>query len=124
MDRKGLGPVRIFGLIWTSFIGVFDGFVITKMYHQVRATRFAQTVGTVTHSEVTSHSDSDGDTYGVKIEYNYVVDAKHFSGDRYRYGASRLGVAPQTRQVSDGVTRLTPRVLPLPSAGANRRRSC
>jgi teichuronic acid biosynthesis glycosyltransferase TuaH len=33
--------------------------------------------------------------------------------DRYRYGASRLGVAPQIRQVSDGVTRLTPRVLPL-----------
>lgn len=33
--------------------------------------------------------------------------------DRYRYGASRLGVTPQLRRLSDAVTRLTPRVLPL-----------
>jgi len=33
--------------------------------------------------------------------------------DRYRYGASRLGLAPQLRGAAEGVTRLTPRVLPL-----------
>ncbi|MET7400707.1 glycosyltransferase [Dactylosporangium sp. NPDC005572] len=33
--------------------------------------------------------------------------------DRYRYGASRLGVAPQLRKVSQSLHRLTPRALPM-----------
>ncbi|GGM10105.1 glycosyltransferase [Dactylosporangium sucinum] len=33
--------------------------------------------------------------------------------DRYRYGASRLGVAPQLRKLSSSLHRLTPRALPM-----------
>src|SRR5262245_40743190 len=33
--------------------------------------------------------------------------------DRYRYGASRIGVAPKLGQINDRIIRLTPRALPL-----------
>jgi hypothetical protein len=87
MKKGGLVGLVIFGLIWTMFVGAFDGFILYNQYRQLRATRFPQTTGTVTHSEVTRHRGSKGGTtYGVRIEYTYTVNGVRFDGDRYRYG--------------------------------------
>jgi Protein of unknown function (DUF3592) len=81
-------PVRallLFGLFWTAIVGVFDVLIGWSMVASIRAETFATTTGTVTHSEVTRHFDSDGDTYGVDIRYTYDVDGRTFEGDTYRY---------------------------------------
>lgn len=77
----------VFGIVWTAFVGVFDGFILTALYRQIRATGYAQTTGTVTHSELTRNSDGDGTTYGVRIEYTYTVNGSVLTGDRFRYNA-------------------------------------
>lgn len=87
MKKGGLFGILIFGLIWTAFVGAFDGFILYNQFRQIRATGFPQTTGTVTRSEVTRHRGSKGGTtYGVKIEYTYRINGTTFEGDRYRYG--------------------------------------
>lgn len=87
MKKGGLFGIVIFGLIWTAFVGSFDGFILYNQFRQIRATGFPQTTGTVTRSEVTRHRGSKGGTtYGVKIEYTYRINGTTFEGGRFRYG--------------------------------------
>ena len=75
-----------FALLWTAIVGLFDVVIGLSIVASMRAETFPTTTGTVTHSEVTRHSDSDGaDTYGVDIRYTFNVNGQTFVGDTYRY---------------------------------------
>ena len=80
----------VFALFWTVIVGIFDVVIGLNLYRAVRAQGFVTTTATVTHSEIATHSDSDGRTYGVDIRYDYRVQGQKYSGDNYRYmsGAS------------------------------------
>lgn len=77
----------VFALFWTAIVGVFDIMIGYNLYNGLRAQSFATSNGTITHSEVAEHSDSDGKTYGVDIRYDYHVQGRKYSGSTYRYSA-------------------------------------
>ncbi len=87
-DAVASKPARsllLFGALWTAIVGLFDVLIAWSIVASLRAETFATTMGKITHSEVTRHSDSDGDTFGVDIRYTYDVDGRTFEGDTYRY---------------------------------------
>jgi len=57
------------------------------LVHGLRAQNFSSTQGTITQSEVTTHTGSKGRTnYDADIRYRYEVGHKQFEGDTYRFG--------------------------------------
>jgi hypothetical protein len=88
MNRGSLVGLVIFGLLWTAIVGLFDAFIGREFYRQIRTLNFAETTGTITHSEVTRHRGSKGGTtYGVDIHYTYRVDGQTYQSENYRHGA-------------------------------------
>jgi hypothetical protein len=82
---KFLVPLVLFGLFWTAIVGVADVMIGGSMVSSLKALAFERTTGTITHSEVIRHEDSDGDTYGVDIRYTYHVEGNRHEGTRYSY---------------------------------------
>src|SRR4051794_15109637 len=103
--KKGAVFLIIFGLFWTTFVLVVDVLAGSALLHQIRSHSFTSTSGVITHSEVTTHSDSDGTTSGVDIRYHYEVDGHPFEGTRYRYGA---GTSSDSSWARDAVARYSP----------------
>jgi hypothetical protein len=86
--KRLTGSAKAFCLVGCSaIIGVFDGFAAWRIAHQEIARGFPQADGTVVGSEV-QFSDGDGESaaYIPKIEYDYVVAGRPYTGNRYRYG--------------------------------------
>jgi len=86
MNKSAGVFLLIFGLFWTAIVGLFDGFIGRNLARQFRATSFLQTTATVTRSEVKAHHGDESTTYGVEIEYSYLVNGANYHGDTYRYG--------------------------------------
>jgi hypothetical protein len=80
-----LAPLVLFGLFWTAIVGVADVMIGSSMLSSLQALSFERTSGTITHSEVVRHEDSDGDTYSVDIRFTYLVDGNRHEGTRYSY---------------------------------------
>ena len=83
----GAGFFLVFGLFWTVIVGVFDVFCSYNIYRQTKAASFPTTTGQIASSEVESHSDSDGTTYGAAITFTYTVNNTLYNSDSWRFGA-------------------------------------
>ncbi|HYO57824.1 hypothetical protein [Archangium sp.] len=53
----------LFLIPWTLIVLVFDGFLGHGMVRQLQSMRHPSVTGTITRSEVSTHSDGDGTTY-------------------------------------------------------------
>ena len=79
----------IFTLIWSGMVLMFDGFMAHGVYKQFESQKYPSVAGTITHSEVTSHSTSKGGTsYTAVISYRYEVDGQKFEGSKLRFGTT------------------------------------
>lgn len=76
----------VFVLFWSALTGVGDVVIAYDIARQCATYGYASTEGTITRSEITEHSDSDG---GVKhrllVEYDYLVGDHKFHGDQLRF---------------------------------------
>jgi hypothetical protein len=71
----------------SAIIGAFDGFAAWRIARQQSARHFPRVAGTVRSSEVEfAEGDAESAAYLPKIEYDYVVAGRRYTGDRYRYG--------------------------------------
>ena len=91
----------------SAIIGVFDGFAAWRIAHQELARGFPQADGTLARSEVElSAGDAESAAYLPKIEYDYVVAGRPYTGNRYRYGTightSHASVERIVRRYSPG----------------------
>lgn len=83
----------IFGLFWCSFVFFVDGMLTWQAVRQVRASSYATTTGTITHSELKVSHDSDGTSYSPEVSYRYTISGRQIDGKRIRYDESSLGAA-------------------------------
>lgn len=76
-----------FGLFFATIGGVVFYFIFVGPMLNVQAAKnWKQVQATVTHSEVDRHRDSDGDTtYSIDIKYQYEVDGRRHTGERYHF---------------------------------------
>jgi hypothetical protein len=88
MKRNGTTFLIFFGIVWSALVLVADGFVLVPACRQLKAQSYLTTEGTILSSEVTTHSDSDGTTYGVAMKYSYEARGRSYTGDKYRYDNS------------------------------------
>jgi hypothetical protein len=100
-SRGSLGFFIVFGLFWTAIVGVFDAWIGYNMYRQSQAESFLTCEGIIRQAEMTTHSDSDGTTYGVDLEFTYTVDGRPYIGNRYRYGSFSTSDHGYIRSVLD-----------------------
>lgn len=87
--RSGSRFVLLFTLLWTAVVLTFDIIIAFNTVRQMRAATYPVTQGTITYSEVASHTDSDGTTYGAEIAFRYQLNGRRYSGDTWRYGAGQ-----------------------------------
>ncbi len=90
LGGRGNRFLSVFGfflIFFTIVVGVFDAVCTYNIYRQTRAESFPTTSGQITASEVESHSDSDGTTYGAAITFTYTVNNNLYSSDTWRFGA-------------------------------------
>ncbi|HEX8439976.1 DUF3592 domain-containing protein [Archangium sp.] len=78
----------LFVLFWSAVTLLFDGFILRGIVGQLQALSYSRTTGTITYSEVSEKTDSDGTTYGFVVRYAYEVDGRAYEGTRYRYSQS------------------------------------
>ena len=72
----------IFTLIWSGFMLFFDSLVGREAFHQLASRYYPVATGTVTRSEVKSHTGSKGGTtYTAVIEYRFKVGERTFYRD-------------------------------------------
>ena len=87
-QRTGIGFLLLFAIFWCGLTGVFVGMMVRSFWRAADAQlRYIPVVGTVLASEVKSHSDSDGTSYGFGIRYRYTVNGAPFEGNRYAFGS-------------------------------------
>lgn len=73
---------------WSFVTLIFDGYIAYTLKKQIDATNYNETKGVITSSEVSQHTDSDGDAmYAASLKYTYQVNGQAYTGDRYSYGA-------------------------------------
>ncbi len=84
MSAIGRMPL-FFVILWSALTLLFDGFIVHGVARQLLAMSYSETTGTITYSEVTESTDSDGTTYGFTVNYTYVVDGRTYASARYRY---------------------------------------
>ena len=75
----------VFAIFWTALVGAFDAFVGYQWYKSEQTMQYQVTEGVITHSQVTTHRDSDGTTYGKEAQYTYTVDGHEYMGDRISF---------------------------------------
>ncbi len=80
----------LFTVFWCGITGVFVGtLAVAVVRHLDAQRRFLTTEGVILASEVDSHSDSDGATYGAAVRYRYAVGGREYTGDRHDFGGWR-----------------------------------
>jgi hypothetical protein len=86
----GQGCGKVFLVVWllgwTAGTLALDAFLAWELYHQSRTAWFVATKGVIADSEVTVRDGEEGPVYGVAVRYDYTVDGRRFTGDRYSYG--------------------------------------
>jgi len=78
-------------LRWSDMTLTFDGIIVRGILQQLQSRVYERTAGLVTKSGVDVHSDSDGVSYRIDLEYSYEVDGVGYQNDRYRYGFEMFG---------------------------------
>ncbi len=76
----------IFALFWSGLVLLFDGFITRAFMNQLRSRSFATAPGHILSSEITTHDDSDGTTYGARVVYEFAINGRRHQSDRVRYG--------------------------------------
>src|SRR5665213_40504 len=77
----------IFTLFWSGMVLLFDGFMAHGIYKQFESLHYQSVTGTITHSEVTSHTGPKGGTsYTAVINYNYKIGGQTYEGSKLRFG--------------------------------------
>jgi hypothetical protein len=100
-NRLGGGCLLLFfGLFLAAGCAAFF-FMFLRPVMQIAAARdWVERPCVIVSSKVGVHSDSDGSTYSVDIEYTYVVDGKQYKSDRYAFDVgSSSGRAGKQRVV-------------------------
>ncbi|AKI98503.1 uncharacterized protein DUF3592 [Archangium gephyra] len=77
----------LFILAATALVLAFDGKILLGIARQGLAAFHPRASGTITHSRVVEHRDSDGSTYGFEVRYVHEVEGRRYEGSQYRYGA-------------------------------------
>src|SRR5579883_1524537 len=75
----------MFGLVWTAMVLAADKSFLLPMIYQIKAIGYPSTEGTMVSSQVKEEEGEDGPVHGVSVAYNYTVDGKAYTGQRYRY---------------------------------------
>jgi hypothetical protein len=76
----------IFTLFWSAGVLFFDGFMAHNTAKQYESGKYPAVTGTVTHSEVRTHTGSKGGkSYEAVINYRFEVGGQRFAGSRLRY---------------------------------------
>lgn len=89
--------VILFALCWSSGILLIDCSVGYQTFKQFESGKFPSVTGTITHSELQTHTSRRGDIYyDVIIDYVYKVDGKTFTGDRLTFSENGPPVSRPT----------------------------
>jgi hypothetical protein len=76
-----------FALFWSAIVLLFDGLMAHGIYKQLESQHYPSVTGTITHSEVTSHTGSKGGTsYTAVINYRFEIGGQTFEGNKLRFG--------------------------------------
>ena len=78
----------IFTLIWSGMVLMFDGLTTHLAYQQFESRQYPSATGTITHSELKSHSVKGGKSYSADIQYQFAVNGQNFTGDKIRLGVN------------------------------------
>lgn len=97
------GPLGVL-LILTSASALIlggDWHIGYGLWHQVRASFYPSTQGTITHSEIHKERRNKSTDYTFMVRYTYQVGGQSYTGSRYCYGGSTymvLGLAEDLKQ--------------------------
>lgn len=79
------GCLWVFGLIWTSFILVFDYLGFRPLVTQWGTAHYLPAPALVLASEVEVDRSGSSTSYQARIRYQYTVEGKTLEGQRYRF---------------------------------------
>lgn len=85
MAEKASRFILIFALLWSVMVLAVDWFTARTFIRQGLSWRYEATEGRILESEITTHQ-SDGTTYGAKVDYEFTVHGRRYRSDRVRYG--------------------------------------
>lgn len=103
-NRRGAWIGVVFGLVFAGAgVAMLVFMLVLPMQRMLEARSWPSVPCTVVSSGVTTHTDSDGTTYGVEIEYRYEVDGRSYTADRRSFGVdgSSSGRSGKERFVAD-----------------------
>lgn len=85
--RPGGCGTTVFGLVFFLIgLGLLVWMAIIPLSRVVAARGWQPVPCTVVSSQVTTHTDSDGTTYGVEVVYAYEVSGQRYTSDRRSFG--------------------------------------
>lgn len=91
-----------FGIFFAAGCGFFFIMFLWPVIRILGARDWVETPCEIVSSEVGVHSDSDGSTYSIDIEYAYAVDGREYLSDRYSFDeTSSSGRAGKQRVVDE-----------------------
>ncbi|MBX9656244.1 DUF3592 domain-containing protein [bacterium] len=87
-DRNILSWIVLiaFAAIWVAVTVGIDFAFIGPILRQIPTCRFISTTGVITRSNVSIDHGVDFTAFRVVVNYDYQVQGKNYSGNRYRYG--------------------------------------
>lgn len=83
--QAGTGFLIFFGLFWWAITGTFDVIIFSGLYRQAQTLWYKEAPAEIVRSQLRTNSDSEGTTYAVDIEYNYVVGDHIYTSKRYSF---------------------------------------
>lgn len=89
-----------FGVFWTVFTLVADGFVAHTMALRLWALNFTATPGVVTRSELKSSQDDEGQVHHTaEIHFRFSLGNRTYESGNYQFGGGLLGGNKQARRL-------------------------
>lgn len=110
MNRTSPTLNLILALLGTLAIFCFDAKTAKDLFHQYEAVSFPTATGKVYYSAVSvTHSSKGGTHYSINIMYDFEVDGRKYSGNRYRYslfspGSTQAYAAVNAHPVGSDIT--------------------
>ncbi|HTV39237.1 MAG TPA: DUF3592 domain-containing protein [Candidatus Sulfotelmatobacter sp.] len=88
--------VILFALCWSSLVLLVDCSAGHQCYKQFESGKFPSVTGTITHSELQTHTSKGNIYYTAVVDYLYKVDGKLFTGDTLTFSEDGPAVSEQT----------------------------
>lgn len=79
-----ISGIGCFLLVWGIILAPLDFWLGHSIWQQWKTSFYREATGTITHSSVEYHCNIDNDKYLPKVQYDYVVDGKKFTGETYK----------------------------------------